>query len=91
MQRAQKAQGLLKAERAEDAVWLMGAYQRRCPSGRWSNEAWSVRMAGLCKLGRTAEVIGLLQWFSAEYPARRAAVVNDLRSSCSEDVLKPEP
>lgn len=88
---AQKAQSLLKAERAEDAVWLMGAYQRRCPSGRWSNEAWSVRMAGLCKLGRTAEVIGLLQWFSAEYPARRAAVVNDLRSSCAEDVLKPEP
>lgn len=87
---AQKAQSLLKAERAEDAVWLMGAYQRRCPSGRWSNEAWSVRMAGLCKLGRTAEVIGLLQWFSAEYPGRRAAVVNDLRSSCSEDVLKPE-
>ena len=82
------ARRLLTADRAEEAVWLLGAYQRRCPSGRWSDEAWSVRMAGLCRLGRNAEVIGLLQWFSAEYPARRAAVVTDLRSSCSEEVLK---
>jgi hypothetical protein len=82
------ARKLLTADRAEEAVWLLGAYQRRCPSGRWSDEAWSVRMGGLCRLGRNAEVIGLLQWFSTEYPARRAAVVADLRSSCSEEVLK---
>ncbi len=85
---AQSARKLLDADRAEDAVWLLGAYQRRCPSGRWSDEAWSVRMAGLCKLGRTAEVVGLLQWFSAEYPARRAAVLTELRSSCSDEVLQ---
>lgn len=85
---AQSARKLLGAERAEDAVWLIGAYQRRCPSGRWSDEAWSVRMAGLCKLDRTAEVIGLLQWFSAEYPERRAAVLTELRSSCSDEVLQ---
>jgi hypothetical protein len=85
---AQSARKLLTANRAEEAVWLLGAYQKRCPSGRWSDEAWAVRMAGLCKLGRNAEVIGLLQWFSTEYPGRRAAVVTDLRSSCSEEVLK---
>ena len=86
---ATSARKLLNENRAEDAVWLLGAYQRRCPSGRWSDEAWSVRMAGLCKLNRTAEVIGLLQWFSAEYPARRVAVISDLRSSCSDEVLAP--
>lgn len=85
---AQSARKLLDADRAEDAVWLLGAYQRRCASGRWSNEAWSVRMAGLCKLNRTAEVIGLLQWFSTEYPTRREAVLTELRSFCSDDVLK---
>lgn len=85
---AVSARKLLNANRAEEAVWLLGAYQRRCPSGRWSDEAWSVRMAGLCKLGRNAEVIGLLQWFSTEYPSRRFAVVNELRSSCPEAVLK---
>lgn len=85
---AVSARKLLNANRAEEAVWLLGAYQRRCPSGRWSDEAWSVRMAGLCKLGRNAEVMGLLQWFSTEYPSRRFAVVNELRSSCPEEVLK---
>ena len=85
---AQSARKLLTANRAEEAVWLLGAYQKRCPSGRWSDEAWVVRMAGLCKLGRDAEVIGLLQWFSTEYPARRAAVVTDLRRSCPDEVLK---
>lgn len=85
---AVSARKLLNANRAEEAVWLLGAYQRRCPSGRWSDEAWSVRMAGLCKLGRNAEVIGLLQWFSTEYPSRRFVVVNELRSSCPEAVLK---
>ncbi|MDP1823997.1 MAG: hypothetical protein Q8L48_12170 [Archangium sp.] len=85
---AVSARKLLNANRAEEAVWLLGAYQRRCPSGRWSDEAWSVRMAGLCKLGRNAEVIGLLQWFSTEYPSRRFAVVNELRRSCPEEVLK---
>ena len=88
MRSAMSARKLLTANRAEEAVGLLGAYQRRCPSGRWSDEAWVVRMAGLCKLGRDAEVIGLLQWFSTEYPTRRAAVVTDLRSSCSEKVLK---
>lgn len=86
---ALSARQLLNADRAEEAVWLLGAYQRRCPSGHWSNEAWAVRMAGLCKLGRHAEVKGLLQWFSTEYPARRAAVLSDLQSSCPEELLKP--
>lgn len=88
MRSALSARQLLNADRAEEAVWLLGAYQRRCPSGHWSNEAWAVRMAGLCKLGRHAEVKGLLQWFSTEYPARRAAVLSDLRSSCPEELLK---
>lgn len=84
---AQSARQLLNADRAQEAVWLLGSYQRRCPSGRWSDEAWAVRMAGLCKLGRHAEVIGLLQWFSTEYPQRRAAVTADLQSSCPAEVL----
>ena len=88
MRSAMSARKLLTADRPEEAVWLLGAYQRRCPSGRWSNEAWAVRMAGLCRLHRNAEVIGLLQWFSSEYPERRSAVVTDLRSSCPEEVLK---
>jgi hypothetical protein len=88
MRSALSARKLLVAHRAEEALWLLGAYQRRCPSGRWSNEAWSVRIAGLCKLGRESEVTGLLEWFSNESPERRAAVVQDLRGWCSEEVLK---
>ena len=45
-------------------------------------------MAGLCKLGRDAEVTGLLQWFSTEYPERRAAVVTELRRWCPDAVLR---
>ncbi len=82
------ARMLLDADRAEEAVWLLGAYQRRCPSGRWSDAAWTVRMAGLCRLKRNSEVIGLLQWFSTEYPQRRTAVMSELRHFCSEEVLK---
>ena len=85
---AVSARKLLNADRPEEAVWLLGAYQRRCPSGRWSDEAWTVRMAGLCRLGRNSEVTGLLQWFSAEYPRRRAAVMSELRSFCSAEVLR---
>ena len=88
MRSAQSARKLLNGNRSEEAVWLLGAYQRRCPSGRWSDEAWTVRMAGLCRLGRNSEVTGLLQWFSAEYPARRAAVLSELRSFCPAEVLK---
>ncbi len=88
MRAALSARRLLNADRAEESLWLLGAYQRRCPSGRWSNEAWVVRMAGLCQLDRNAEVTGLLQWFSTEYPGRRVAVVSELGRFCSENVLK---
>lgn len=88
MRSALNARRLLVANRAEEAVGLLGAYQKRCPSGRWSNEAWSVRLGGLCALGRNSEVSGLLHWFSNESPERRAAVVSGLRSWCSEEVLR---
>lgn len=88
MKAALSARRLLNADRAEESLFLLGAYQRHCPSGRWSDEAWVVRMAGLCHLDRNAEVTGLLQWFSSEYPSRRTAVVSDLRRFCSEEVLK---
>ena len=88
MRSALSAKRLLVADRAEEALWLLGAYQKRCPSGRWSNTAWSVRIAGLCKLGRNAEVNGLLEWFSSESLERRAAVKAELQGWCSEEVLK---
>ncbi len=88
MKAALSARRLLNADRAEESLWLLGAYQRHCPSGRWSNEAWVVRMAGLCHLDRNAEVTGLLQWFGTEYPGRRTAVVSELRRFCPEEVLK---
>ncbi|MDP2272546.1 MAG: hypothetical protein Q8K32_17560 [Archangium sp.] len=88
MKAALSARRLLNADRAEESLFLLGAYQRHCPSGRWSNEAWVVRMAGLCHLDRNAEVIGLLQWFSTEYPGRRTAVVSELGRFCSDEVLK---
>jgi hypothetical protein len=50
--------------------------------------AWHVRLASLCTVGKNAEVIGLMQWFTAEYPARRAALADELSKSCSEEVLR---
>ena len=88
MRSALNARRLLVAARAEEAVGLLEAYQRRCPSGRWSNEAWTVRLGGLCMLGRNAEARGFLEWFTSESPERRAAVVGDLHQWCSADLLK---
>jgi hypothetical protein len=89
MRSALNARRLLVANRAEEAVGLLEAYQRRCPSGRWSNEAWAVRVGGLCMLGRNSEARGFLDWFSSESPERRAAVVGDLHQWCSPELLKP--
>jgi hypothetical protein len=89
MRSALNARKLLDADRAEEAVGLLEAYQRRCPSGRWSNEAWTVRVGGLCMLGRNTEARGFLDWFSSESPERRAAVVGDLHQWCSPELLKP--
>lgn len=88
MRSALNARKLLLVSRAEEAVGLLEAYQRRCPSGRWSDEAWTVRLGGLCMLGRNAEARGFLEWFSTESPERRAAVVADLHTWCSEALLK---
>ena len=87
MNSARRAKELLSGDRPQEALWLLGAFQRQCPSGRWSREAWEVRMASLCRLGHHAEVVGLLRWFGVEYPAQRAAVVADLGSSCPREVL----
>ncbi len=89
MRSALNARKLLLVNRAEEAVGLLEAYQRRCPSGRWSNEAWTVRVGGLCMLGRNSEARGFLDWFSSESPERRAAVVGDLHQWCSPELLKP--
>lgn len=88
MRSALNARKLLFASRAEEAVGLLEAYQRRCPSGRWSNEAWTVRVGGLCMLGRHSEASGFLEWFSSESPERRQAVVTDLHKWCPEEFLK---
>lgn len=86
---AVRARQLLSQNQPQEALWLLGAFQRRCPSGLWSLEAWEVRMASLCRLGRHAEVRGLLRWFGAEYPAQRPALVAELGTTCPSEVLGP--
>lgn len=81
------ARRLLMEKHAEHALWLLSAYQKRCASGRWSDEAWRVRLASLCTLGRNREATSLLEWFTSEYPARRPAIEAMLRGSCAPEVL----
>lgn len=85
---AAKARQLLVAHRPLESVWLLGAYQRQCPSGHWSDEAWTVRLISLCQLDRYSEAGGLLEWFYTEYPERRAAVLAELDGACPEEVLE---
>jgi hypothetical protein len=82
------ARRLLRDERPEHALWLLSAYQRRCPSGRWSDEAWRVRLSSLCLLDRNTEAASLLEWVSSEYPHRRAAIVSELGTTCDPEVLQ---
>lgn len=87
MRAALGARRLLTDDRAEHALWLLGAYQRRCPSGRWSDEAWRVRLSSLCKLNRNSEAASLLEWVTTEYPHRRGAIVSELIHTCDPEVL----
>jgi hypothetical protein len=87
LQTARAARRLLLEQRAEHALFLLSAYQRYCPSGKWSDEAWRVRLSSLCALGRNREAASLFEWFAAEYPARRQAIESELRATCEPSVL----
>ncbi len=89
MRAALGARKLLTNNQAERALWLLSAYQKQCASGRWSDEAWRVRLSSLCKLGRNTEAASLLEWVTTEYPHRRAAIESELRHTCDPEVLKP--
>lgn len=84
---AQAARKLLVEQRPEHALFLIGAYQKHCPSGQWSDEAWRVRLSSLCTLGRSTEASSLFEWFATEYPHRRFAIESELRSTCEPSVL----
>ncbi|MFT3711214.1 MAG: hypothetical protein QM817_26590 [Archangium sp.] len=84
------ARRLLRETRAEHALFLIGAYQKHCPSGQWSDEAWRVRLSSLCSLGRNTEAASLWEWFASEYPKRRFAIESELRSTCDATVLEHE-
>ncbi|MBL8913062.1 MAG: hypothetical protein JNM17_20370 [Archangium sp.] len=84
------ARKLLVDQRAEHALFLIGAYQKHCPSGQWSDEAWRVRLSSLCAIGRDTEAASLFEWFATEYPHRRFAIESELRSSCEPSVLGKE-
>ncbi len=84
---SQQARQLLREHRPAEAVALLETYQRRCPSGLWETEAWAVRLASLCQLGRNAEVVGLLVWFRTEYPAQIKQLMAELQEPCPADVL----
>ncbi|MFO0600740.1 MAG: hypothetical protein U0228_35855 [Myxococcaceae bacterium] len=88
---ARAARKLLMDGRAEHALFLLGAYQKQCPSGHWSDEAWRVRLSSLCRLDRDSEAAGLFDWFVTEYPSRRAAIETELRATCSPQVLDTNP
>jgi nicotinate-nucleotide--dimethylbenzimidazole phosphoribosyltransferase len=90
MRTAQAARRLLVESRAEHALFLIGAYQKHCPSGQWSDEAWRVRLSSLCFLGRDTEAASLFEWFASEYPHRKFAIESELRSTCNASVLKGE-
>ncbi len=87
MRSALAARRLLINNQAEHALWLLGAYQKHCASGRWSDEAWRVRLSSLCKLGRNTEATSLLEWVTSEYPGRRPAIEAELRTTCEPEVL----
>jgi hypothetical protein len=63
------AQAHLAAGRAPRALELLEAFTRRCPSGRWSQHTWAVRLGALCALGRAREAEQLRAWHREEYPA----------------------
>jgi hypothetical protein len=85
------ARKLLTEQRAEHALWLLSAYQRHCPSGRWSDEAWRVRLSSLCLIGRNTEAASLLEWLTTEYPQRRASITSELAGTCDAEVLGAIP
>lgn len=85
---ANAAGTLLSRAHPSDAIAILNTYQRRCPSGHWSDLAWRVRLESLCALHKNAEAVSLMQWFSAEYPARRAALAAELSDRCSEEVRR---
>ncbi len=87
MRSAVAARQLLLENHPEHALWQLGAYQKYCPSGRWSDEAWRVRLASLCKLGRNKEASALLEWFTTEYPLRRSAIEAVSRGYCEPEVF----
>lgn len=84
---ARGARRLLLENHPEHALMLLGSYQKQCVSGQWSDEAWRVRLTSLCRLDRDTEAQTLFEWFVGEYPARRAAIEQELRQTCEPSVI----
>lgn len=80
---AQAAERHLGAANPAHALDLLDTFGRRCPSGRWSELTWTVRLGSLCALGRGREASQLLAWHREEHPQRSAALVARTTRWCS--------